>query len=121
MLEAPRHAHHAQDIERHEGEVEADEPAPEAGFAQSLVEGESERLGEPIIVAGHRAEYDAADDDVMEMGDQKDAVVEHEVDRWNGQQNAGHAADDEGDHEADRPQERGPEHDPTMEQREQPV
>src|SRR5207245_6414453 len=67
VLEAPRHAHHAQDIERHEGEIEANEPAPEAGLAEPLVKGKSERLGEPIIVARHRAEQHATDNDVMKM------------------------------------------------------
>ena len=40
------------------------------------------------------------------MGDQEDAVVEHEIDRRNRQQNAGHAANDKGDHKADRKQDR---------------
>ncbi len=42
----------------------------------------------------------AADDDVVKVGDQEQAVVQHKVRRRHGQQNAGHAADDEGDHES---------------------
>ncbi|MNT33121.1 hypothetical protein D3C72_1690330 [compost metagenome] len=42
----------------------------------------------------------------MEVGDQEQAVVQHEVSWWYCQQYAGHAADGEGDHEADRPQHR---------------
>ena len=49
VLQAPGHAHQAQHIERHEGEIEADEPAPEAGLAEAFVEGEPERLREPVI------------------------------------------------------------------------
>ena len=102
VLEAPGHAHQAQGVERHEGEIEADEPAPEAGLAEPLVEGEAERLREPVIVAREHPEHDAADDDVVEMGDQEGAVVQHEIDRRDRQENAGQAADDERDHEADR-------------------
>src|SRR5215831_1751440 len=43
VLQAPRHALQAQHIERHEGEVKADQPAPEARLAPALVEGEAER------------------------------------------------------------------------------
>ena len=34
MLQAPRHAHQADHIEGHEGDVETDEPAPERGRPQ---------------------------------------------------------------------------------------
>ena len=121
MLHAPGHAHQAQHVERHEGEMEADEPAPERGFAPAFVEREAECLGEPVIVAGHRAEHDAADDDVMEVRDQEHAVVQLEIDRRHGQQHAGHAADDEGHHEADGPQHRHRESNAAAVHREQPV
>ena len=52
MLHAARHAHQAQDVERHEGHVETDDPAPERGFAQAFVQPEAECLGEPVGVAG---------------------------------------------------------------------
>src|SRR5215475_8837351 len=47
VLEAPGHAHQAQGVERHEGEIETDQPEPKAGLAQPLVEGEAERLWQP--------------------------------------------------------------------------
>ena len=34
MLHAPGRAHQPQRIERHEGEIEADQPAPEGGLAE---------------------------------------------------------------------------------------
>src|SRR5262249_20390311 len=37
MLQAPRHAHQAGHIKRHESEMEADEPAPERPPAPALV------------------------------------------------------------------------------------
>src|SRR6202011_5306197 len=89
VLEAPGHAHHAQLIEREEGEVEADRPAPEGGLAPPFVEGKAERLWEPVINACQHAEYHAANDDVVKMGDQERAVVEHEIDRRYCQENAG--------------------------------
>ena len=91
VLHAPGHAHQAEHIERHEGDMEADEPAPERALPQRFVEREAERLGEPIVVAREGAEHDAADDDVMEVRDQEQAVVHLEIDRRNGQQHAGHS------------------------------
>src|SRR5215472_15835849 len=77
VLEASGLPSRAQHIERRKGEPEADEPAPEAGLAPAFVEGEAEDLWEPIIVARKSTEDDAADDHVMEMGDQERAVVQH--------------------------------------------
>src|SRR5262249_56221621 len=57
----------------------------------------------------------------MEMGDEKDAVVEHEVDRRNRQQNTRHAANDKGDDKAERKQNWRPEYESTTEHAEQPV
>ncbi len=42
----------------------------------------------------------------MEVRDQEQRVVEHEVGRGHGEQHAGHAADDEGDDERDHPHHR---------------
>src|SRR5262249_44807836 len=104
MLQAPRHAHQAGHIKRHESEMEADEPAPERRPAPALVEREAERLGEPIYVTGEDAEYDARDDDVMEMGNQERAVVHLPINGGHGEQHARQAAQDGCHHEADQPQ-----------------
>ena len=103
MLQAPRHAHQADHIEGHESDMKADEPAPERPPAPAFVEREAERLGEPIHVAGEDAEYDARDDDVMEMGDQEQAVVHLPINGGHGEQHAGQAAQHERHHEADGP------------------
>src|SRR5262249_2418227 len=58
MLQAPRHAHQADHIERHEGDMETNEPAPECSRAPAFVEREAERLGKPIHVAGEYTEHD---------------------------------------------------------------
>ncbi|MEN3031054.1 hypothetical protein PWG68_09505, partial [Chromobacterium amazonense] len=57
----------------------ADHPAGERPLAQALVEGEAEHLREPVGEAGQVAEQRAADDGVVEVGDQEQAVVQQEV------------------------------------------
>src|SRR5690606_39913933 len=44
--------HEAEDVERHEGNPEAYEPAPEGVLAQAFVEAETNGLGEPVGEAG---------------------------------------------------------------------
>ncbi|KAG0956919.1 hypothetical protein G6F31_012558 [Rhizopus arrhizus] len=120
-LQTTGHAHEAQHVHRHEGHVEADEPAPERALAPELIEAEAEHLRPPVGDAGEHAEHHAADDDVVEVGDQEQAVVQHEVDGRDRQHHAGHAADGEGDHEADGPQHGRGELHATAEHGEQPV
>ena len=81
VLHAPRHALEADHVKRHEGDVEADEPAPEGGLAEPLIEREAEGLGEPVGVAGEGTEHHAADDHVVKVRHQEQAVVQHEVRR----------------------------------------
>ena len=52
MLHPPGHAHQAEHVQRHEGDVEPHEPEPESRLAQALVQAEAEGLGEPVGVAG---------------------------------------------------------------------
>src|SRR5262249_57424550 len=77
VLQAPGHAYQSQRVERRKRHPEADEPAPEAGLAPTFVEGEAERLREPVGDTRQRAEYNAANNDIMEMGDLECAVVKH--------------------------------------------
>jgi hypothetical protein len=51
-------------------------------------------------------EQHAADDDIVEMRHQEKTVVQLEIGRRNREQNAGHAANDEGDDESHRPEHR---------------
>ena len=67
-----------------------------------LVEREAERLGEPVSVAGEDREHDAGNDHVVEVRDEEQAVVDDEIDRRDRQQDAGQAAADERQHEADQ-------------------
>src|SRR6185312_17086301 len=61
MLHPPRHAEEAHRIERHEGDIEADQPEPERSLAPALMQAEAERLREPVGVAGESAEQHTAD------------------------------------------------------------
>src|SRR5262249_13021752 len=79
-----------------------DEPAPEAGLSQSIIEDEPKRFREPIIVPREHAEKDTADNDVVKMGHEEHAIVQHEVDWRNCQQHAGQAANDERDHKTEQ-------------------
>ena len=121
MLHAPGRAHQAQRIERHEGEVEPDEPAPEGGLAEPFVQREAKSLGEPVVVAREGAEHHAADDHIVKMRHQEQTVVQHKIRRRRRQHHAGHAADDKGDHEAYRPIDRDAETDAAPVEREEPV
>ncbi len=121
MAQATRHAHQAEHVQRHEGQVEAHHPEPERALAPERIELETECLGEPVVDAGEQAEEHAADNHIMEMRDQEQAVVQREVRWWHGEHHAGHAANDEGHHEGHRPQHRHIELHATAIHGEQPV
>ncbi|KAG5726706.1 hypothetical protein E4T56_gene2522, partial [Termitomyces sp. T112] len=116
-----RHAHEAQHIERGEGDPETRNPAPERHLAPELVQLEAESLGPPVVDRGKHAPDHAADDAVMEVGDQEHRVVQHEVGSRHGHHHAGHAADGQGEHEGDGPQHRQFKADAATEHGEEPV
>src|SRR6516225_8656847 len=82
VLQTAGHSHQSRHVERHESEMEANEPAPERRLAPALIQPEAECLRKPVIVASHAPEQDARDNDVMEMGNQEDAVVDLPIDSW---------------------------------------
>src|SRR5258708_23718398 len=69
VLHSPRHAEKAQDIKRHEGDIEADQPEPERRLAETIMQPETECLRKPVGVAGKRAEQYSADDYVVNVSD----------------------------------------------------
>ncbi len=121
VVDAARHAHQAQDVQGRERHPEAHHPQPEGAQAPGAVELVAEGLGEPVVDAGEQAEQHAADDHVVEVGDQEQAVVQHEVGRGHGQQHAGHAADGESGHERHGPHHGQLEADAALVHGEQPV
>jgi len=85
VLHATSHPLETDDVERHEGDVEANGPAPERGFPEPLIQHETKGLREPVGVAGKDTEYHATDDHVVKVRHQEQAVVKHEVRRRHGQ------------------------------------
>src|SRR5450755_5061701 len=79
VLHSSRHAEKSEDIKRHEGDIEADQPKPERSFTEAIMQEEDERLGKPVGVAGKRTEQHPADDYVVKVSDQEQAVVQQEV------------------------------------------
>ncbi|KOS76519.1 hypothetical protein DM46_2854 [Burkholderia mallei] len=121
VIQAARHAHEAEHIQRHERDIEADLPEPERGLAERLVQLEAEHLRKPVIEAREIAKQHAADDHVVKVRDQEQAVVQHEVRAGNRHHHARHPAERERHHEADRPEDRRREFEPAAIDREQPV
>src|SRR5208282_5465357 len=108
--------HQAQRVERHEGKVETDEPAPENRLAEAFVELETEGLRKPVGVSRHGAKHDAADRDIVKVRDEKQAVMEHEVSGRNRHEHASHSTNNESDDETECPVDRHGESDsPTVE------
>ena len=102
MLHAPRHAHQA----NHMGMKATWKPMNHhrTHADPALIQREADALGTGTC-SRRRREYDAQDDDMMGVGDQEQAVVPASQ-QGHGQQHAGEAAQDEGHHEADGPQNR---------------
>lgn len=71
LADATGHAHEAQYVERHEGDEEAGDPAPEGTLAPDVIQLEAERFREPVGDTGEATEHHAADDDVVEVGNQE--------------------------------------------------
>ncbi len=100
------HAHKAQHVQRHKGNKEADNPEPERALAPGFIQGKAERFREPVGHTSHTTKHHTTDNHVMEVCDQEQAVMQHEVCAWYCQQNTGHTTDREGDQEANCPQHR---------------
>ena len=88
MRHAAGHAHEAQHIQGSKGQIKADQPAPEGAFAPIFLQTKADGLGEPIIITGKKAEQRTGDQHIVEMGDQKQAVVEHVISGWYRHQDA---------------------------------
>ena len=66
--------------------IKADQPAPEGAFAPIFLQTKADGLGEPIIITCQKAEQRTGDQHIVEMSDQKQAVVEHVISGWHSQQ-----------------------------------
>ena len=104
LAQATRHTHEAQYVQRHKCDEEADDPEPESAFAPGFVQREAKGFRPPVGQASKATEYHTADNNVMEVGNQEQTVVQHEVRARYRQQNAGHTTNREGHDKADSPQ-----------------
>ena len=104
LAQATGHTHEAQHVQRHKRHEETDDPEPESAFAPGFVQREAKGFRPPVGQTCEATEHHATDDDVMEVRDQEQAVVQHEVCARYRQQNAGHTAYGEGHDKANRPQ-----------------
>src|SRR5260370_36073666 len=95
MLHAPRRTHEAQHVERREGEVEAEEPAPEHRFTKPLIQRESKGLRKPISDARHDTEDNATNYHIVKVRDQKQTILKNKVGRRNRHEATGHTPHDE--------------------------
>src|SRR5689334_11771613 len=98
MLQTPGHAKKTRDIKRHERHPKSCEAEPECGLAPTFMQPETKCLWKPVCQPRKCAKQNPADNNIMEMGNQKHAVVQQEVCRRHGQQHARHSADNKGHH-----------------------
>ena len=99
-IEALRHSHKAENVQRHEGQTEADDPAPEGPSAPLFLETKAERLWEPVLIAGEIAEQCAGDQQVVEMRHSECGVVD--ASRYHREQKARDTAYEERDDKPER-------------------
>ena len=104
-----------------EGDVEAHEQDPELPFPESLVEQTAEHLRPPVEEAGEDREHHAAEERVVEVGDDEVAVVHLPVDRERGEVDAGEPADHEDGEKAERVEHRRVEVEVPAPERREPV
>jgi hypothetical protein len=72
-------------------DIEADQPEPERRSAETIMQPETECLRKLLGAAGKCAEQHTADDHILKVGDQEQAIVQQEVGRWHSEQNASQA------------------------------
>lgn len=101
---AARHALLAEPVLDEEGGLEADEESPEVDLAEAFVEQFAGELRPPEVEAGEHREDDRAEQHVVQVGDDEVRVRQVEVQGRGGDEDAAHAAEQEGHQEAAGPQ-----------------
>src|SRR3989344_1253616 len=119
--EPSRHAHDAENIERDKCRAEANKPQPKGPFTKPLVEGEAKDLREPIREAGKKTKEHTADDHVVEVSDEKEAVMKLKIHTRHRHKNAAHSTQHEGRDESQEPQHRRRKYDAAAEHRKEPI
>ena len=94
-VDAASHAVEAQQMHREKCEVEAEKEQPEVHFAQALVHHATGDLGKPVINRAEQREDRPPNEHVMQVGDNKERIVDLPIERNRSQHYAGQAADQE--------------------------
>ncbi len=121
IVDPPHLPPHPDDVHGEEGEIEEDEGQPEVEMPQPVVHHAAEHLGEPVVDAGEGAEDGTAEDHVVDVGHDEVRVLDVDIHRGRGHEDARQTADDEHRHEGQRIQHRYRELDPPAPQGSQPV
>ena len=100
-VDAARHAQQAGDVHEVEGEMEADEEEPEVPLAELLRHHAAGHLRVPVVEGRKEHEEDGADQNVVEVSDDKVGVAQLPVERGDREHDAGEAGDEELKQEAD--------------------
>ena len=101
-VDAARHAQHARQVHREEGQVEAAEDEPEDPAAGTLRQRAPLPQRHPVVEGREHRQHHAADQHVMEMRDHEVGVMDLPVDRQQRQHHAGEPAQNEGHQETDQ-------------------
>ena len=100
-VDAAGHAKNAGDVHEIEGEMKAEEEEPEVEFSEPFVVKVTAHFGKPIVKSTKEGEEDAANDDVVEMSDDKVGVPKLPVEGSGGEHDAGESGDQELKEETD--------------------
>ena len=96
----------AHEVHRAEGQVEEDERHPEVQLAERLVVHPAGHLREPVVDPGEDREHRAAEQHVVDVGDDEVRVRHVDVERHDGEHDAADPAEGEHRDEAEREQHR---------------
>ncbi|KWT73912.1 hypothetical protein APY03_5763 [Variovorax sp. WDL1] len=103
-VDTPRHAQQARDVHREEGQVEAAEHQSEDPAAPALRQAMAVEYRRPEVEAREQREHHAADQHVVQMGDDEVAVVRLPVEGQHRHHDAGQAAQHEDEMKAQQEQ-----------------
>ena len=103
---AARHSGETQEVHREERDVEEDERQPEMDLGELLVVHVARPLRDPIVDPPEEREQRARDHHIVEMRDDVIGILELDVDRLNGQHEAGKAPHGKQEQKPDREEHR---------------
>src|SRR5579885_3905032 len=79
MTQTPRHTHESEHIQWKKRGIKTDNPAPKGISAQSFIQPEAKCFREPVSQTSQISKHNAANNHIMKVRDQKQAVVNLEI------------------------------------------